>query len=112
MAAVCVIGGTRFFGKAVVRRLVARGHDVTIVTRGRASDEFGVRRRTADANDAAGLAAAVAGSEFDAVVHQVCYTPVAAVAATEAFRGRTGRLIMTSTMEVYNRDTFRDPARP
>lgn len=116
MATVCVIGGTRFFGKVLVRELLAQGHQVTVLTRGRTRDDFGdaVRRLTADANDAGQLSAAVAGTRFDAVVHQMCYTPVAALAAVKAFEGRTGRMVMTSSMEVYNRDTFRhhQPAPP
>ena len=34
MAKVLVIGGTRFFGKHLVEKLVQQGHDVTIATRG------------------------------------------------------------------------------
>lgn len=116
MATVCVIGGTRFFGKILVRELLAQGHHVTVLTRGRTPDDFGdaVRRLTADAGDAGQLSAAVAGTRFDAVVHQVCYSPVAALAAVKAFEGRTGRMVVTSSMEVYNRDTFRhhQPAPP
>ncbi|MFC4334113.1 NAD-dependent epimerase/dehydratase family protein [Salininema proteolyticum] len=105
----CVIGGTRFFGSLLVRRLLDAGHAVTLVNRGRAGDDFGdsVERLTADANDPAALADAVAGRSFDAVVHQVCYHPRAAIAAAEAFGDRAGRFVLTSSMEVYNRDTFR-----
>lgn len=109
MATICVIGGTRFFGKLLVTELLAQGHEVTVLTRGRTRDDFGdaVRRLTADATDAEQLRRTVGGTEFDAVVHQVCYWPGAALAAAKAFAGRTGRMVMTSTMEVYNTDTFR-----
>ncbi|MBC6449338.1 NAD-dependent epimerase/dehydratase family protein [Actinokineospora xionganensis] len=103
MGHICVIGGTRFFGKALVRRLLGAGHKVTVLTRGRSGDDFGqtVSRLSADANDVAALSEAVAGHEFDAVVHQMCYSPVTALAAAKAFQGRTRRLVMTSTIEVY-----------
>ncbi|WP_436501200.1 NAD-dependent epimerase/dehydratase family protein [Actinokineospora sp. HUAS TT18] len=103
MGNICVIGGTRFFGKVLVRELMAHGHRVTVLTRGRTGDPFGdkVDRLTADANDVDQLSAAVAGHEFDAVIHQMCYSPVAALAAVKAFDGRIGRLVMTSTIEVY-----------
>ncbi|SDI88043.1 Nucleoside-diphosphate-sugar epimerase [Actinokineospora alba] len=103
MGHVCVIGGTRFFGKTLVRRLLGEGHKVTVLTRGRSGDDFGhtVSRLSADANDVVALSEAVAGHEFDAVVHQMCYSPVAALAAAKAFQGRTRRLVMTSTIEVY-----------
>lgn len=38
-----VIGGTRYFGKLLVQRLVRAGHRVTIATRGYAPDPFGSR---------------------------------------------------------------------
>ncbi|MFJ7078630.1 NAD-dependent epimerase/dehydratase family protein [Streptomyces sp. NPDC098781] len=109
MSEVCVIGGTRFFGKLLVRRLLAEGHRVTVVNRGRTPDPFGaaVRRLRADVDLPGELAAAVAGERFDAVVHQMCYTPRAALEACEAFGERAGKLILTSSMEVYNADTFR-----
>ncbi len=108
MSSICVIGGTRFFGKIVVRDLLAQGHNVTILTRGNSSDDFGntVHRLKADANNADQLRAALTGRTFDTVIHQMCYSPIAAKAASLAFDGRVGRLIMTSTIEVYNQDTF------
>ncbi|MFJ6380720.1 NAD-dependent epimerase/dehydratase family protein [Kitasatospora sp. NPDC092039] len=111
MADICVIGGTRYFGKLLVRRLLAAGHRVTLITRGRTPDPFGdsVRRLRADVNRPGELAEAVAGERFDAVVHQMCYTPNAAVEACEAFGDRAGKLVLTSTIEVYNKDTFRGP---
>ncbi|MFI8511279.1 NAD-dependent epimerase/dehydratase family protein [Streptomyces sp. NPDC085460] len=116
MAEICVIGGTRFFGKLLVRRLLDEGHRVTLVTRGRTADPFGpaVRRLTADVGRPGELAAAVAGERFDAVVHQACYTPAAALDACTAFGERAGRFVLTSSMEVYNTDTFRHrtPAPP
>ena len=38
---VLVLGGTRFFGIHMVNVLLENGHDVTIATRGNASDPFG-----------------------------------------------------------------------
>ena len=40
---ILVLGGTRFFGIHMVKELLAQGHDVTIATRGKASDEYGDR---------------------------------------------------------------------
>ena len=88
--------------------LVAQGHNVTIMTRGNSGDDFGdtVNRLKADANNTDEMRAALNGKTFDIVLHQMCYSPIAAKAASLAFDGRVGRLIMTSTIEVYNRDTF------
>lgn len=114
MAEICVIGGTRYFGKLIVRRLLTQGHRVTILTRGHSQDEFGdsVQRLKADANDAAALAAALGERTFDAVLHQMCYSPIAALAASLAFKGRTRRLVMTSTIETYNPRTFENREVP
>ncbi len=38
---ILVIGGTRYFGRYTVEKLVRDGHDVTIASRGNASDDFG-----------------------------------------------------------------------
>ncbi len=109
MADICVIGGTRYFGKVLVQQLLDDGHRVTIVNRGQTPDPFGdaVRRLRADVTVTGELTAAVAGERFDAVVHQMCYTPNAAVEVCEAFGERVGKIVMTSTIEVYNKDTFR-----
>ena len=40
---ILVIGGTRFFGIHMVNELLIAGYDVTIATRGKASDSFGIR---------------------------------------------------------------------
>ena len=37
---ILVIGGTRFFGIHMVNKLLENGHDVTIATRGKASDDY------------------------------------------------------------------------
>ena len=34
MKKILVLGGTRFFGRKLVERLLKEGHDVTIMTRG------------------------------------------------------------------------------
>jgi nucleoside-diphosphate-sugar epimerase len=100
---ICVVGGSRFFGARLVSRLVDAGHRVTVLNRGLAADSHGdrVQRLRADANDETALRAAVAGHRFDVVVHQMIYTPHAALAAAAAFAGHAERLIMTSTIEVY-----------
>lgn len=114
MSSICVIGGTRYFGRIAVRALISQGHKVTILTRGNSGDGFGdaVERLKADANNADQLETALNGKTFDVVLHQMCYSPIAAKAARKAFAGRAGRLIMTSTIEVYNKNTFEGPTHP
>lgn len=70
-----VLGGTQFVGRALARELVARGHEVTLLTRGRLPVDYaGVRRHVrADRRDATGLAP-LSSERFDAVFDVSAYT--------------------------------------
>ncbi|MGW7452694.1 NAD-dependent epimerase/dehydratase family protein [Streptomyces sp. NPDC054787] len=110
MQKVCVIGGSRYFGKLLVKRLLAAGHHVTVINRGSLRPPSGVEHLVVDRDDEAALRAALGARTFDVVVDQVCYTPVQAAIAARAFAGRTPRYVMTSTIEVYDPATAALPA--
>ncbi|MFC8002347.1 NAD-dependent epimerase/dehydratase family protein [Streptomyces olivaceus] len=112
MKRICVIGGSRYFGRVLVERLQATGHRVTVINRGSTRPPAGVEHLVADRDDEAGLIAALGSRTFDVVVDQVCYTPVQAAIAARAFSGRTRRYVMTSTIEVYDPATAALPAVP
>ncbi|MGE7826539.1 NAD-dependent epimerase/dehydratase family protein [Paenibacillus sp. NPDC093718] len=104
MAKILVLGGTRFFGKRLVNRLLAKGDAVTILTRGHHQDSFGgaVARLTADRKDPEGLKQAVGSQDFDIVYDNICYTPEEAGQAADIFAGRIGQYVLTSTLSVYD----------
>ncbi|MER5303003.1 NAD-dependent epimerase/dehydratase family protein [Streptomyces lasiicapitis] len=102
MQRICVIGGSRYFGKLLVERARAAGHQVTVINRGSSRPPTGVEHLVVDRDDEAALTAALGSRTFDVVVDQVCYTPVQAAIAARAFRGRTRRYVVTSTIEVYD----------
>ncbi|MEU3458347.1 NAD-dependent epimerase/dehydratase family protein [Streptomyces sp. NPDC006733] len=106
MREVCVIGGSRYFGKRLILRLRDAGVNVTVVNRGSSPPPPGVTHLVADRDDEAALAAALGDRRFDVVIDQVCYTPRQAAIAKRVFGGRTARYVMTSTMEVYDPATF------
>ncbi|MEV7239177.1 NAD-dependent epimerase/dehydratase family protein [Streptomyces sp. NPDC051020] len=112
MQKICVIGGSRYFGKLLVERLQAAGHQVTVINRGSTPPPVGVEHLVVDRNDEAALTAALDSRTFDVVVDQVCYTPVQAAIAARAFAGRTRRYVMTSTIEVYDPVTAALPTVP
>ncbi|WP_406517481.1 NAD-dependent epimerase/dehydratase family protein [Streptomyces sp. NBC_00134] len=112
MQRICVIGGSRYFGKLLVKRLQAAGHQVTVINRGSTPPPAGVEHLVVDRNDEAALTAALGSRTFDVVVDQVCYTPVQAAVAARAFAGRTRRYVMTSTIEVYDPATAAMAAVP
>jgi nucleoside-diphosphate-sugar epimerase len=100
---ILVIGGTRFFGKLLVQRLLRAGHDVTVATRGYAPDRFGQRiaRVRVDRRNETAMRAAFADERFDIVYDQMCYSPLDAAISARVFGGKVGRYVMTSTIDVY-----------
>lgn len=102
---ILVIGGTRFFGRLLIRRLLDAGHTVTMATRGNAADDFGddVRRIRVDRRDEVAMLDAFAGCDsYDIIYDQMCYTPLDAAISIKVFQGKVKRYVMSSTIEVYN----------
>lgn len=101
---ILVIGGTRFFGKHLVKRLLTDGHKMSVATRGINPDDFGntVRRIHVDRRNLPAMQAAFADDAyFDVIYDQMCYSPLDAAIAQDVFEGKVGRYIMTSTIETY-----------
>jgi len=100
---ILVIGGTRFFGKLLVQRLLRAGHQVTIATRGYTPDPFGSRiaRIRVDRRNEQAMRKAFADARYDIVFDQMCYSPLDAAISTRVFAGKVGRYVMTSTIDAY-----------
>ncbi|MDV5148464.1 NAD-dependent epimerase/dehydratase family protein [Streptomyces sp. SBC-4] len=98
---ILVIGGNRYFGKRLIALLTESGHRITVLNRGSSAAPAGIEQLVADRDDEAALESVLAGRSFDVVVDQVCYTPRQAEIALRVFAARTGRYVMTSTVEVY-----------
>ncbi len=72
MSRVLVIGGTLFIGRALVRLLLERGDDVTILHRGKRNPFAGrTQEIRCDRNDGAAVARAVSGRGFELVFDNV-----------------------------------------
>jgi len=106
-----VIGGTGHIGSYLVPRLVAAGHDVTVVAR-RSEPQYTdprlgwskVRWITADRGaeektDA--WATRMRGLETDIVIDAIAYTPAQNQVMVEAFRGRIQQFINVGTVWAY-----------
>ncbi|MFJ8662590.1 NAD-dependent epimerase/dehydratase family protein [Streptomyces sp. NPDC093795] len=106
---VLVIGGNRYFGKRLIALLRESGHRITMLNRGSSGAPAGIEHLVADRDDESALESVLAGRTFDVVVDQVCYTPRQAEIARRVFGPRTGRYVMTSTVEVY---AYEDSAVP
>jgi 2'-hydroxyisoflavone reductase len=98
-----LLGGTRFLGRHVVDAALARGHEVTIFTRGRNAHPWGgdVAALSGDRDPriAPGLAA-LAGKSFDAVVDTSGYVPRVVGASAGALVDRVGRYLFVSSLSV------------
>ncbi|MEJ8544427.1 NAD-dependent epimerase/dehydratase family protein [Brevibacillus borstelensis] len=103
MKKVLVLGGTRFFGKKLVKGLIEAEYDVTIATRGRQADPFGneIARLQVDRNDLDSLKR-VACSDWDLVFDSLCYSEANASHIAQVLEGRVGRFIVTSSRAVYD----------
>jgi nucleoside-diphosphate-sugar epimerase len=107
---IVVIGGTGHIGSYLIPRLVAAGHDLTVLSRGEREPYHAdaawqrVRRLPVDrvAEDAAGtVGKRIADLEADAVIDLVCFTPDSARQLAEALRGHTGHLVHCGTVWVH-----------
>lgn len=102
-----VIGGTLFIGRALVRRLLARGDNVTILHRGKHNPFAG---HTADIhcdrNDPKAIAQQLGGQQFDVVYDNVYdwqrgTTAEQVKAAAVATSQRLRRYVFTSSVAAY-----------
>jgi nucleoside-diphosphate-sugar epimerase len=100
---ILVIGGTRYFGKLLVQRLLRAGHRVTIATRGYAPDPFGERinRIRVDRRNEHAMRNAFRDLSFDVIYDQMCYSPLDAAISVRVFAGKVKRYVMTSTIDAY-----------
>jgi len=108
MRKVLVLGGTQYFGKKLVQKLIENGDQVTIATRGTKEAPFGnqVERLVIDREQKDSMAKALANKEWDLVYDQSCFSPIEARDTAEVLKGKTKRYIFTSTQAVYEFGTL------
>lgn len=105
MKKVLVLGGTQFFGKKAVEKLLANGHQVTIATRGNNPHSFGDRidHIILDARDESHEGwQEVTAQKWDAVFDNVCYTKEDATLLIDKLANHTKHVYFTSSMSVYS----------
>jgi nucleoside-diphosphate-sugar epimerase len=97
---ILVLGGTGFIGPHLVNHAVARGHKVTIFTRGLRSADIpeSVVRLVGDRD---GKLGALEGKKWDAVIDDSATNPSWVKQSTELLRGNVGRYLFTSSTGVY-----------
>ena len=95
-----ILGGTGFIGPHLVRHAVARGHKVTIFTRGRRNPDLpeGITRLIGDRN---GQLQALEGKKWDAVVDDSATNPDYVRQSAGLLKDAVGRYLFTSSTGVY-----------
>jgi nucleoside-diphosphate-sugar epimerase len=102
---VLFIGGTGIISTACTQLAAARGFELTLLNRGRRASELPASVKTlgADIEDEAGVARALDGTAFDAVVDWVAYTPAHIERDLRLFLGRTRQYIFISSASAYQK---------
>jgi len=100
---ILVIGGTRFLGYPLVRRLIGDGHQVILFNRGLTPDDLGdkVRRIKGDRFNHKAFAEKLKGESFDVVLDMIAYKAEDSETAIQTLLGNVGHFIHISTGAVY-----------
>jgi 2'-hydroxyisoflavone reductase len=99
---VLVLGGTHHVGRAVVEEALARGDEVTTLTRGvSGAPAAGAVALHADRTDPAALRAALHGAEWDAVIDTWSGAPRVVLDSAGLLAGRAGHYGYVSSRSVY-----------
>jgi 2'-hydroxyisoflavone reductase len=96
-----ILGGTGNIGPYHVRAAVARGHQVSVFSRGRSAAELppGVKHLVGDRN---GDLKSIRGGDWDAVIDVATFGPRWVRTLGETLRGRVGHYTFISTTSVYD----------
>jgi nucleoside-diphosphate-sugar epimerase len=105
-----VLGGSVFVGKRLVTALLAGGHDVAVLNRGRTPTDLPdeVQRIVADRTDVESMRAALASTEWDVVYDVSGFVMVAGgsdiPALLELLDGRVGSYVFVSSIMAYDQE--------
>jgi nucleoside-diphosphate-sugar epimerase len=102
---VLFIGGTGIISTACTQLAAERGIDLTVLNRGRRPANLppNVKSLAVDIDDAASVAAALAGQSFDSVVDWIAFEPAHIDRDLALFRGRTRQFVFISSASAYQK---------
>jgi len=100
---VLVLGGTTFFGRAIVEQLLTRGDEVTVFSRGNTRPEWwgNVGHVNGDRANSTSLEQ-LRGRAFDAVIDNIAYTGADVDMLLNIIGPSIGHYVLTSSSAVYN----------
>ena len=94
-----ILGGTAFLGRALAETALARGHELTLFTRGKTNPDLFPEAERLRGDRATDLSA-LEGRTFDAVVDTSGYVPAAVRASADLLSG-CGLYLFVSSVSVY-----------
>src|SRR5438876_2244876 len=95
------LGGTGIISTACSQLAVARGFEVALLNRSRRDGIAEARTIVADVGDAAGVANALAGEQWDCVIDFIAFDVAAIEQRLALFRGKTRQYVFISTTSGY-----------
>lgn len=98
---ILVMGGSGLLGAPASRALLARGHDVSVLTRAARPVPVGATALVADRRDRSALAVALAGQRFDVVLDLLAYDGRDVERLFAVPRFEAGRYLLVSSGQVY-----------
>lgn len=98
---ILIIGGTRFIGPSVVRRLFEAGHNVTLFHRGETKADLQVQQIYGDRHDLPSFTAEFKTAAPDVVLDMIPFTEEEARTLMRVFKGLTRRVVAISSADVY-----------
>ena len=100
---IIIIGGTRFLGYHIARKLLDDGHEVVLFNRGISSHDLGqtVQEIRGDRYDYQSFFQKLHGKKFDVVVDVIAYRAEDSLAAIKAFQSHIRHFFHISTAAVY-----------
>jgi 2'-hydroxyisoflavone reductase len=96
-----ILGGTRFLGRHLAEQALQRGHDLTLLHRGRSGPTL-FPEATHLLADRDGDLSVLDGGTWDAVIDTSAYVPRQVRAAAARLAGRVGNYQLVSTISVYS----------
>jgi 2'-hydroxyisoflavone reductase len=98
---ILVVGGTRFVGRHLVQTALTRGHEITLLHRGRTGSDLFPQAERLLADRDGDLEPVLGGRDFDATVDVCAYRPAQVDHLADALAGRGGQHLLVSSVSAY-----------